>query len=148
MPCRRPVQRPSVDARVVTGADRVEAERERAIQHRGELDPLVATDARVGGAAGGVLRDEVVNDVRAEPLGHVPDVERDAQHVGGPARVAGVLQRAAAASPVADVTPADGDSARCTRGDVVPCVDGTSRGNRGVHATATVQQNAHRRPRC
>ena len=45
----------------------------------------------------GVLGDEVVDHVVGEPLGQVPDVERDAEHVGGPAGVAGVLQRAAAA---------------------------------------------------
>jgi hypothetical protein len=32
-----------------------------------------------------------------ELVGHIPDVERDPEHIGGAARVAGVLDRAAAA---------------------------------------------------
>ena len=82
---------------VVAGADRVEAQRERAVEDRLELDLLVAAQARVGGAARRVLGDEVVHHVALETVGHVPDVERDANHVGGAAGVAGVLDRAAAA---------------------------------------------------
>ena len=89
----------AVDPRVVPGADRVEAERERPVEHRLELDLLVAAQARVGGPARRVLGDEVVHHVLLEPLGQVPDVERDADHVGGAARVPRVLERAAAARP-------------------------------------------------
>ena len=53
------------EPRVVAGGDRVEAERERLVEDGGELDPLVAAQARVGRAAGGVLGDEVVDDVLA-----------------------------------------------------------------------------------
>ena len=63
----------------MAGHHRVEAERDGAVEHRRELDLLVAAQARVGRAAGGVLGDEVVDDVGAEPLGEVPDVERDAE---------------------------------------------------------------------
>ena len=69
----------------------------RPVQHRRELDLLVAAQARVRRTAGGVLGDEVVDHVVVEPVGHVPHVERDADHVGGPPGVPGVLQRAAAA---------------------------------------------------
>ena len=89
----------NVDPRVVPGADRVEAERQRPVEHRLELDLLVAAQARVGGPARRVLGDEVVHHVLPKPLGQVPDVERDADHVGGPARVPRVLERAAAARP-------------------------------------------------
>ena len=99
---------PSLEPGVVPGDDRVEAERQRPVQHRGELDLLVAAQARVRRAAGGVLGDEVVDDVGVEPLGQVPDVERDAEHVGGPARVAGVLERAAAAGAGARGLPGCG----------------------------------------
>ena len=98
----RAVQRAVDEPRVVAGADGVEAQRQRAVEHGGELDLLVAAEARVGGAAGGVLGDEVVHDLRAEPRRHVPDVEGDAEHVGGPAGVAGVLERAAATGAVAE----------------------------------------------
>ena len=67
--------------------------RERARAVLETADPV----ARVRGAAGGVLVDEVLDHVAVEPLGHVPHVERDADHVGGAARVAHVLERAAAA---------------------------------------------------
>src|SRR3954449_12581534 len=94
------MQLPVNDARIVARANCVEAECERAIQHRRELDPLVTANARVGCATSGVLRDEVVDDVRTEALGHIPYVERHAEDVGGSPGVARVLQRAAAASPV------------------------------------------------
>ncbi|BFO15545.1 hypothetical protein SHKM778_19330 [Streptomyces sp. KM77-8] len=82
---------------VVAGADRVEAEREGLVEEGGELDLLVAAQARVGGAAGLVLGDEVLDDVLAEAVGEVPHVERDADDVGGAAGVARVLDGAAAA---------------------------------------------------
>ena len=94
-----PEQAAVLDPRVVAGADRVEAERERPVEHRRELDLLVAAQARVRRAAGGVLGHEVVDHVLAEPLGQVPDVERDADHVGGAPGVPGVLEGAAAAGP-------------------------------------------------
>jgi hypothetical protein len=50
----------------VAGRHRVEAEGEPALEHGGELDLLVAAQARVGGAAGGVLGDEVLDDVGVE----------------------------------------------------------------------------------
>ena len=73
--------------RVVAGRDRVEAQGERPVEHRGELDLLVAAQARVGRAAGGVLVHEVLDHVLVEALAQVPDVERDADHVGRAARV-------------------------------------------------------------
>ena len=82
--------------RVVTGGQRVEAERQRASGQRGELDPLVATHTRVGGLAAGIRLHEVVDDVLFESIGEIPDVERDVEHVGDPAGVAGVLLGAAA----------------------------------------------------
>src|SRR3954454_20458178 len=84
-----PVQDSVLDLRVVAGTDGVEAEGQRLVQDRGELDLLVAAQARVRGAARGVLGDEVLDHVAVEALGHVPDVERDADHVAGPAGGAG-----------------------------------------------------------
>ena len=68
-----------VNPGVVTGADRVEAECDGSLEDGGELDALVAAKAGVGGAAGGVLGDEVVDDLLGEPLGDIPDVVRDAE---------------------------------------------------------------------
>lgn len=76
------------DLRVVARAHRVEAERERLVEQGGELDLLVAAQTGVGGAAGLVLGDEVLDDVLAEAVGEIPDVERDADDVGGAAGVA------------------------------------------------------------
>ena len=90
--------------RVVAGGDRVEAERDRAVEHRGELDLLVAAQAGVRRAAGGVLRHEVLDHVLVEAVAQVPDVEGDPDHVGGAAGVVGVLDRAAAARPGAVAT--------------------------------------------
>src|SRR5690606_23746828 len=59
-------------------------------------DLLVAAQAGVGGAAGLVLGDEVLHDVLAEAVGEVPDVEGDADDVGGAAGVARVLDGATA----------------------------------------------------
>ncbi len=98
---------------VVAGDHGVEAERERPVEDGRELDLLVAAQARVGRAAGGVLGDEVVHHAGVELVGHVPDVERDPDHVGGAAGVAGVLERAAAAGAGAVVCGLRA-SARCT----------------------------------
>src|SRR4029453_6738805 len=84
------------DLRVVPGADRVEAERERAVEHRSELDLLVAAWAGVWGATRRVLGNEVVDDVFAEALSQIPDIERDADHVRRSAGIPRVLEGAAA----------------------------------------------------
>src|SRR5690606_32045821 len=115
------------------GAHRIEAERQRPLQHRLELDLLVAPQARVGGASGRVLGDEVLDDVAVELLGHVPDVERDADHVGGPARVPGVLDGAAAAR-TRPVGLWVGRQRQVHAGDVVPGLDGACGGHSGIHA--------------
>jgi hypothetical protein len=88
-------QHAAVQLRVVPGADRVEAQCQRPVQQRGELDLLVAAQARVGRTARRVLLDEVLHHVPVEPFGQVPHVERDPDHVGGAAGVPGVLQGAA-----------------------------------------------------
>ena len=80
----------------MTGAHGVEAQGPPAVEYRGELDPLVAAQAGIGRAPSGVFGQEVVHDVRGELLGHVPDVEGDAEQVRGAPGVAGVLDRAAA----------------------------------------------------
>jgi len=88
---------PCAELRVMPGRHRVEAERERPVEDRCELDLLVAPQARVGGAAGGVLRHEVLDHVLVEAIAQVPDVEGNPDHVGCAPRVVGVLDRAAAA---------------------------------------------------
>jgi len=69
--------------RVVPGAHRVEAQRQRLVQQRGELDLLVAPQAGVRGAPRRIVRDELVDHFLGKPAGEVPHVERDAEHVGG-----------------------------------------------------------------
>ena len=88
---RRTVDNPGV----VAGRNSVEAECERTIEHGAELDALVAAEARVGRASGGVLGDEVVDDVILESVRQIPYVERDPEHVGHAACIVGVLERAA-----------------------------------------------------
>ena len=129
------------EAGVVAGADRVEAEGDGAVEDGRELDLLVAAQARVGRVAAGVLGDEVLDDVLVEPLGQVPDVERDADHVGGPAGVAGVLERAAAAG-AGPVGPGVARQGQVHAGDVVAGLGGPGRGHRGVDAARHRGQHA------
>src|SRR3712207_9524766 len=75
------------------------------------------------------------SDVLGEPVGEVPDVERDAQLVGDPAGVVRVLDAAAAAGAAAQGLPVRGER-EVDAGDVVPGVDGEGGGDRGVHAPA------------
>ena len=130
------------NARVVPGADGVEAEVERLLQQRGELDPLVAAHARVGSAAGRVLGDEVVHDVELEALGEVPDVVRDADDVRCALRIHRVLDRATAAA--AGAQGAGHARQRQMHTDhVVTGLDGTRRRHRGVDSPAHRRQNLH-----
>ncbi len=126
---------PSADRqlRVVAGRDRVEAERERPLEHRGELDLLVAAQARVGRAPGGVLVHEVLDHVVVEALGQVPDVERDADDVGRPAGVVAVLDRAAAPRSRA-VGRGVARQRQVDAGHVVAGLDGSGGGDGGVDA--------------
>ena len=130
---RGPVQDSVTDPRVVAGAYRVETEGQRLVEHRRELDLLVAAQARVRGAARGVLGDEILHHVTMESLGHVPDVERDPDDVGGPPRVPGVFQRAAAAG-TGPVGRRVGGQRQVDAGHLVTRVHRTSRGRGGVHS--------------
>ena len=123
----------SDDRGVVAGADGVEAEGERLVEQRGELDLLVAAQAGVGGAARLVLGDEVLDDVLAEALGEVPDVERDADDVGGAAGVAGVLDGATAARAGTEGLRVRGEG-EVDAGHVVARLGGAGGGDGGVHA--------------
>jgi hypothetical protein len=81
---------------------------------------------------GRVLGDEVVDDVGLEPVGEVPDVEGDAEHVAGhPMGVAGVLDGAAAARAGAEGAGHAGQG-EVDADDVVAGVDGASRSHGGV----------------
>ena len=141
----RPAQRAVGQPRVVPGDDRVEAERQRPVQHRRELDLLVAAQARVRRPAGRVLGHEVVDDVLGEALGEVPHVERDAQLVGDPAGVVGVLDAAAAAGAAAQRLPVRRQR-QVHPGDVVPGVDREGGRDRGVHSPAHRGEDPHRGP--
>ena len=82
---------------VVAGGHGVEAHRQAALQQGVKLDPLVAAYAGVGSAPGTVLGQEIGDDPFLELLRQVPHVEGDAEDLGGPACVRGVLDRAAPA---------------------------------------------------
>ena len=84
------------DLGVVAGRHGIEPQRHGLVEQSGELDLLVAAQARVGRATRGVLGDEVLDHVALEPRGHVPDIEGDPDHVGHPAGVTGVLDGATA----------------------------------------------------
>jgi len=130
------------DLRVVTGPDRIEAQRHRLVQQRGELDPLVAAQAGVGGAARGILGDEVLDHLGTEARRQVPDVERDAQPIGDAARVGRVLQRAAASGLLAH-RPGVLGQRQVHPDNLVPGVDQPRGGDRRVHPAAHRRDDAH-----
>ena len=130
------------DVRVVAGHDGVEAEGERLLEHGGELDALVAAHARVRGAAGRVLIDEVANDVVSEALREVPDVERNAELLGGAPGIQRVFDGAAAAA--AGAQRAGHAAEREVHADnLVAGIDRARRGDRRVDSTAHRCQNTH-----
>ena len=126
----------------MAGADGIEAQGDGLLQQGGELDALVAAHAGVGGAAGGVLIDEVLDDIFLEPLGKVPDVVGDPEHVAGPPGVAGVLDGAAAAAAGSQGARHPGQR-KVDADDVVPRLDGAGGGNGGINAAAHGCKNSH-----
>ena len=127
---------------VVPGRDLIEAEGERPVEEGGELDALVAAHARVRGAAGGVLGDEVIDDVLLEPLGEVPHVEGDAEHARHSVGVAGVLDRAAAPRAGAQSAGHPGQG-EVDADDLVAGVDGTGGGDGGVDSAGHRDEDLH-----
>ena len=130
--------------RVVAGGDRVEAEPERPVEDRRELDLLVAPQARVGRAAGGVLVHEVLDHVLVEAVAQVPDVERDADDVRGPAGVVAVLDRATATG-TGSVRRGVARQGQVDAGDVVAGLDRASRGDGRVDAARHGSDDSHDR---
>src|SRR5699024_3962196 len=103
----------------------------RPAPRRLALQRLVAAHARARGHSRLVLGDEVLHDVAVELLRHVPHVEGDAAHVGGPAGVVGVLDRAAAPRTRAVGLRIFGKG-QVDTGDVVTRLGHTGRGDRGI----------------
>ena len=124
---------PVDNGRVVARAHRVKAERACAAGELAELHELVAAHAGVRGAPGLVLGDEVRDDGLLEFLGEIPDVERDADDLGGARSVPGVLDRAAAARADPAFLRLRGQG-HVDADDVVPGLDGLRGGDGGVHA--------------
>ncbi len=127
---------------VVAGHHRVEAQRDGPVEHGSELDLLVAAQAGVGRASLGVLAEEVLDDVLVEALAQVPDVERDADHVGGPAGVVGVLDRAASAR-AGPVGLRVARERQVDAGDVVALLRRARGGDGRVHAARHRCQDSH-----
>ena len=130
------------DGRVVAGAHRIEAELAGAGGQLAELHELIAAHAGVGGAPGLVLGDEVGDDSLLKFLSKIPHVERDADNFGGARRVAGVLDRAAAARADAALLGLGGQG-HVDADDVVPGLHGLSGGDGGIHAAGQCCQNSH-----
>ena len=84
------------DACVVPGREARRTEGVRQREHLIEAHLAVAAHARVGGAAGRVAVEEVVDHLGAEALPHVEGHVRDAHAVGEPPRAEHRLRRAAA----------------------------------------------------
>ena len=130
------------DVGVVAGGNGVESERERLLQHRRELDLLVAAHARIRGAPGGVFGDKVVHHVGLEALAEVPHVERDAEQGGRAAGIHRVLDCAAAAR--AGAQSARGAAQREMHADhVVPGLDSARGGHGAIDAPTHRRKNPH-----
>ncbi len=85
----------AVDAGVVSAGDEVGVDAAGVLMEGAELEPVVAADAGIGGAARRVLVGEVVDDP-GEVLLEVADVEGDPQFGGDEPGVGGVVDGAAA----------------------------------------------------
>ena len=127
---------------VVPGGDGVEAERDRAVQQRGELDLLVAPQARVRGAPGGVLGQEVGDHILDEIIAEIPDVVRDPEQVTDPAGVERVLDGAAAAGSGAQ-RPWVAGQGHVHAGDVMAGVHRERGGDRRIDPAAHRGQDPH-----
>ncbi len=127
---------------VVAGGHRVEAQVQRAVEHRRELDLLVAAQAGVRRPAGGVLGHEVLDHVLVEAVAQVPDVEGDPDDVGGPAGVVAVLDRAAAARPAA-VGLRVAREREVDAGDVVAGLGGAGGSDGRVHPAGHGGEDLH-----
>src|SRR5699024_7880414 len=108
-------------------------------------DPLVAAHAGVGGAAGGVLGEEILDDEVVEVIGEIPHVVRDPDAVRGAARSGGVLDGAAAAGSAAGLVAALRQ--RHVHAHVlVTGLGGARGGDGGVHPAAHRCQRLHALP--
>ena len=100
----RPQQPPAaafaVDAGVVAGGNALGTQLARRVQEVLELDLAVAQHVRVGGAAGGVLGQEVLEHVLPVLAGEIAEMDRDAEPAGHRHRVAAVVLGAAVAAAV------------------------------------------------
>ena len=132
----------AAQARVVAGGDGVEAQGQGPLEEGVELDALVAAHTGIGGAPGAVLVEEVGHDPLLELLGQVPHIEGDAQDLGGPAGVGGVLDGAAAARARTGLGPVAGQG-HVDAHDLIASVDGARRRHGGVDSTGQGGQDAH-----
>ncbi|CAB4882268.1 unannotated protein [freshwater metagenome] len=90
---------PLDDLRVVPGRNGIEIHGHCPIEHRAELDLLVAAQTRIRRSALHILVDEVRDDVFGKPRREIPHIERDTEHVGHPPRITRIVEGAAAARP-------------------------------------------------
>ena len=140
---RRAVRAVGADRGVVAGAHGVEAEQPGTVHEGGELDPLVAAHAGVGGAAGGVLGQEVLDDEVVEVVGEVPHVVRDADAVCGTPGVGGVLDGAASPGAGAGLVPVLGQG-HVDADDLVARLGRAGRGDGRVDPTTHRCEHLHR----
>src|SRR5581483_8973779 len=131
----------TVDARVVSGGDSVEAELAGPVQEPVELEVPVALDARVGGASfrvGGHVR---IDNMTVEVVGEVEHVVGHTELLSDTPSVLDVGDRAAAR--VAGAAP------ELHRGpdDVVALLQQQGGGHRRVDAARHGGEHAHQRPR-
>ncbi len=84
-----------LDAGVVAGGDIVGVDAVGVFEEFAELEPIIATDAWIGGSACVVFADEIINDA-IELLFEIEHVQRDVEHGRDQASVGCVIDRATA----------------------------------------------------
>jgi hypothetical protein len=138
-----PLRRP-LDARVVSGGDRLRAESACPLEQRGEFQIAVAMCAGQRRTARGVLVDEVRDDGLLKPLLEIEDVMRKAKRRGDAASIVQIVERAARAEMPAVLKTA----VLCIQlhgqtNDIMTLLGEQGRGDRGVDAARHGDNDAH-----
>ena len=84
-------------ARVMSGDNAIKAHRLCAIQDCSKFNFLIAAQARIRSAAGRVFRKKVFYDAIVKFFGHIPDVERNTDFIGGTTRIVRIFNGATTA---------------------------------------------------
>ena len=132
------------DLRVVAGRNCIEVQGERSVEDCAELDLLVAAQAGIGRSTALVLGDEIVDNVRCEPLREIPDIEGNAEHVGHAPCISSIIE-GAAASRTGSIRMRLARQGKVDAHDLMPGIDDACCGNGRVDASRHRRDDPHDR---